>query len=91
MARFAVRTSAPTNDGAMTARTARTWCGELERKHDEQTTACRNDWASERKKKLSACRGERSVAGRGAALLAAHALLLRCAASAVLSSALLTI
>jgi hypothetical protein len=83
-----VRTSAPTTNSARTARTARTWCGELERKHAEQATACRNAWASEGKKKLSACRGERSVVG---APLAAHSLLLRCAASAVLSSALLTI
>jgi hypothetical protein len=39
----------------------------------------------EKKKKLSACRGEGSVVGP---LLAARALLLRCAAGAVLSSTL---
>jgi hypothetical protein len=42
----------------------------------------------EEEKKLSACRGEGSVVGP---LLAAHALLLRCAASAMLSPALLNI
>jgi hypothetical protein len=41
----------------------------------------------EKKKKLSACRGEGSVVRP---LLAVHALLLRCAASAMPSSTLLT-